>query len=74
MVHGLYEVRAEENNVPPSQRLPWRDVAPLPELQHGVFVHGYTGTPAFSMYEPPMSIIDTIYRDPRREYLDQPRS
>eukprot|EP00971_Amphidinium_carterae_P214867 4263786-Amphidinium_carterae.1 len=74
MMHALYEVRAIENNIPPEERLPWRDVAPLPEQQHGVFVHGYTGTPHFRMYEPPVSIIESIYRDPQREYMDQPGS
>eukprot|EP00971_Amphidinium_carterae_P085113 1683858-Amphidinium_carterae.1 len=72
LVHALYEMRADENDIPQSQRPAWRPVAPPPESQHGVFVHGYTGTPHFSMYEPPASTIDTIYRDPARDYMDDP--
>eukprot|EP00971_Amphidinium_carterae_P199966 3968854-Amphidinium_carterae.2 len=72
IVHNLLEVRADEQGIPRAQRPPYRPVAPLPESQHGVIVHGYTGTPHFSMYEPPASTIDTIYRDPAREYLDTP--
>eukprot|EP00971_Amphidinium_carterae_P247124 4907929-Amphidinium_carterae.1 len=53
LVHELYMLRARENNVPPAQRPVLRRVAPPPEDQHGVIVHGYTGTPAFRMYEPP---------------------
>eukprot|EP00971_Amphidinium_carterae_P128211 2539956-Amphidinium_carterae.1 len=66
LVDALYEIRAAENNVPQAQRPALRPVAPPPEAQHGVIVHGYTGTPHFRMYEPPESIIESIYRDPTR--------
>eukprot|EP00971_Amphidinium_carterae_P184175 3656801-Amphidinium_carterae.1 len=35
-----------------------------------VIVHGYAGTPAFSMDEPPAASIHSVYRDPQREYID----
>eukprot|EP00971_Amphidinium_carterae_P245617 4877912-Amphidinium_carterae.1 len=38
--------------------------------QYGVIVYGDTGTPALSMDEPTASNIHSIYRDPRRQYMD----
>eukprot|EP00971_Amphidinium_carterae_P283840 5635266-Amphidinium_carterae.1 len=70
LVHELYMMRARENDVPTAQRPVLRRVAPPLEDQHGVIVHGYTGTPAFRMYEPPAPILHSIYRDPLREYID----
>eukprot|EP00971_Amphidinium_carterae_P181394 3598521-Amphidinium_carterae.2 len=70
LVHELYMIRARENDVPPAQRPALRPVAPNPKDQHGVIVHGYTGTPHFRMFEPPASTIESTYRDPTRDYID----
>eukprot|EP00971_Amphidinium_carterae_P317481 6311700-Amphidinium_carterae.1 len=62
-VHKLYMAHALENEVPEDQHPTLTQPAP-------VIIHGYTGTPAFSMDEPPAAAIHLVYRDPQREYID----
>eukprot|EP00971_Amphidinium_carterae_P111438 2206957-Amphidinium_carterae.1 len=70
MVHQLLLCRAHENGVPEAQQPQLLRIAPHEDQQHGVIVHGYTGTPAFSMDEPIAANIHSMYRDPRRACMD----